>query len=231
MAHRLRYVRSMTRSLALSCVLLAGCIATPVPEPPNLDLISFEGGTGGIPIVAGPGTVAGEVGVWIVNVDGTSAPSITRSAADGSFSAFIDGMPGDELRLQVRTEDARSNPVDVRPPATTATVHPLDACLTVPLELDLGEAPTGTETRADLSVRNECSDPVRVALTDFRVDGGPFDVTFGAPLDIAPGAEAAVSFGVRPTAIGPVEAIARVSIDAPSAERRVVTLLARGRAP
>ncbi|MGE0791918.1 MAG: hypothetical protein AB7S26_39960 [Sandaracinaceae bacterium] len=156
----------------LVALLSAGCVGTAVPQPPGLDPIdpsqvsshtmidspTVEGGPGAATPLAG-------AEVWIWNLERSTGPGRGPIATDGSFTISFDHLAGDQLRLQVRTADDRSPPIDVLAPDGPVTPIEHPACLVAPVELDLGDA-----RAADLSLENDgCPGAIELDAVDLRV--------------------------------------------------------------
>jgi hypothetical protein len=156
-------LRAVARFFAgiVASVQLAGCTATPVPEPP-----SASGDGVGKPIDVGLGAPVDSfdcpifapftghakpgLTVWGLRLDLTTfshcdpideSPVEVTVPDSGDFVIQIWSLAGNEIRLQLRDGDRRGDPVDY---VAGSEVGPLAAasrqeCLTVDLELDMGD--------------------------------------------------------------------------------------------
>lgn len=240
-----------TTRLTLSALLgvltllaaFAGCDINPVPEPPSSAPVDppdteqvtlepdFMMGSDDVDVRGGPGAASPGHQVWAVNLDGTAPPTVTDVNDDGSFAMTLSGFAGDELRLQVRLQERRSDPVDVIVPATGGPAiiaeRPLAGCLLLdpPLELLLPK-PEGTEPPAAvLVIENRCDADVVLGDQRLRVASPVFAIE-AADAVIAPGGFGQVV--VRAYGEPGTEEVLLLHVDAPEAERRPVTLVSQG---
>ncbi|MGE0787159.1 MAG: hypothetical protein AB7S26_15920 [Sandaracinaceae bacterium] len=216
---------------AVAALALAGCVATPVPdppdiEPPNLANIVVNGPVG----VPGMGSVnldasadAVEPGATLWALGGFAiGPARTAPANDlGGFSTSVpvdDGRPW--VRLQARDGERRSIPLDVDvdvregPP----TLLPLSSCV----EID-SEARFDTDDVA-VSIVNRCGATLTLARLDLR-DGEPIELDPDLPRDIPDlGSDAILLRATGPDAF---EGFVRVSLTGAVTEVRGVTVYRR----
>ena len=249
MAKSLQPTRAMTARgttwLTLIALLgvLAGCDINPVPEPPSADPVDppdteqvllepdFMMGSDDIDVKGAPGAAAPGHQMWAVNLDGTAPPTVADVNDDGSFAMTLSGFAGDELRLQVRLQERRSEPVDVVVPATGGAAivaqRPLADCLLLdpPFELVLPEPQATEPPSAVLAIENRCSADVVLGDQRLRVASDAF-VIEPAAAAIAPGGFGQVV--VRAYGEPGAEEVLLLSVDAPESERRPVTLVSRG---
>ncbi len=219
------------RFLALILWLTAtGCVGTPLPqppvlEPPNPDGVLFNGSGSTVGVVGSPGAVApGIPELWLVNLDGVADPVLATVAEDGSFAVTFESADGDEVRMQARDGELRSDPVDVRVPDSTPSVRSA-ACLVLdpPLELRFAGTPTGERTPGTITLENTCGAEARIDTADLRRPA-PFSVLDATPVIIADGATATLNVEFAPTGRGTQEEILFVQITSPTADRRPITL-------
>lgn len=225
---------------------LASCNINPVPEPPSQQPIdppnteqvilapdpmmaNDEVDVSGQPGAAEPGSQ-----LWVTNLDGTAPPAVTDVLPDGSFTMVVTGFAGDELRLQLRDDERRSNPIDVLIPneqgPAVLSVRPLAACLTFepPLELFL-PAPDGTQApSASISIENHCDADVVIDEQRLRTSSTSFVVEPAQPVIPMGGFGEIV---VRGYGAPGDEEVLLVQIASPQADRRPVTLVSGGGAP
>lgn len=189
-------------------------------------------GSGGPEAVAQP-TVNGAIGavdpaegaVVLTNLDRDAAPVAEPVRADGSFVVTIAGAITDELRLQVRSGDVRSEPLDVVSidgETYMEADRPLAGCFTADpaYELDFGVV-RGTARRR-VTLRNDCPDRVemtprfRMGSTAFTLEGMP------TALDAGERAEVTIVASVPDGAID--EETLLIEVTAPMTDRRAITL-------
>ena len=177
-----------TRLLLLVVGGAAGCVGSPVPEPPNVEPVDLvdvfyddpiDPMAGGIK--AGPGSLETDREIWLWNLDQIEEQGWAAVETDGSFEVDVRFVPGDEVRFQVRTDEGRSAPVDGVAQDLVFVEPDRSNCVTVPLELDLAGRPEAT-----FEVRNDCGEAVELLDVRWRV-GEPV-LSFSAP---APGPIAA----------------------------------------
>lgn len=230
----------LVRRWAQLLLLLAAsaCSVNPVPEPPARP----PGITGTIEVdrctecdgkIFLHGATENATEIWAVNLDSSEPPSVVNVAADGTFSVAIGALSGHELRLQARSQSARSEPVDFLVPDSGALVpalRPLGGCLTAVLELDFGEvdllAPGASRS---VIVDNACADAVTLSSIGLRVPTPAFAVDAPVAPFVIPAGES-VSLGVvfDPETSGLSEEILLIEISNPSVDRRPVTLFGLG---
>ncbi len=126
--------------LGLTVLGGAACVGTPLPEPPDElpapDYADF-GRDSVMPTnfpdrpsvqigAAGPGTVRAGSRVWFINLDADDAPTqVSADAQGGLIVPPIPALPGERIRLIVRTERQHSAPLDFEVvPAETVGVPP-----------------------------------------------------------------------------------------------------------
>ena len=217
--------------LVLTLALLVGCAVSPQPTPPNLDPQRIMG-TGGPEAVSQP-TVLGAAGsvdpaegaVVLTNLDRDVAPVAEPVRADGSFIVTVPGAITDELRVQVRSGDVRSEPLDIVSidgEVYMEAERPLAGCFTVdpPWELDFGVV-RGTERRA-IELRNDCPDRVEVSPR-FRMGSTAFSLE-GMPTGVDAGARVEVTIVANAPAGAIDEETLLIEVSAPMEDRRPITL-------
>ncbi len=171
--------------LLLMLFIAMSCIGEPVPEPPNLrpdpveigDLLANTDESEHPPLVVGrAGSVDPTIDVWIWNLDRDDEPGIAGADLDGGFTVYVPHDDGDELRIQVRSEEGRSLPLDVVAMGRAGPFRSArrSECFTGTEELDLSELETGTVT-----FDNECAESV--SLLDVSLRRGRAALEFVAP--------------------------------------------------
>lgn len=192
---------NLIRALLLSAAaLLASCGFTPVPEPPpggSLDLndvhmtidldsgLPYETTFHGSP----DASIAGAI-LWALNFDSTEPPQQETVGEDGSFELTIEAEDGDEVRLQVRLEGFRFDPVDVivhhdRQPERVGR----QGCFSVDpyYEIDFGDNAVPAEVTRTIQVHNGCGGTLTVDSIAERVDLPSLTIETAAPLTIPDG--------------------------------------------
>lgn len=206
-------------------VLLAGCLGTPQPDPPNLDpdLLATGGERGeDVMVIGGPGAVSpGGASLHLANLETADPVVVVAVGEDGAFSALLSATYADELRLWAVAGGDRSEPVDVvlTEPIGLAP-RPLAACFRSEPALAAVVA-EGRELTVVLV--NECDETVSVSRASLREPDAPFTVG-PAPASIEPGGRADLAVSFAPPSADPAEAILLVEVDAPEHDRRPVTL-------
>jgi hypothetical protein len=224
------------RRLLFIVALLTGCGVNPLPVPPGPEP-ELGGDISGSTCLACDGTIriAGEAGsaknadaVWIVNLDGQAAPALVPVADDGSFEAMIAASPGDEVRLQARRDELRSEPLDlaVSIDAVLAPApRPLADCFVVAPELELEDAAAGATSSATLALSHDCDTALTIESIALRAPAPPFEVTApAAPFDLAPGETVTVTIRLSPDTAGLVEEVLLIEVASSEMDRRPVTL-------
>jgi hypothetical protein len=221
----------------MACV--AGCGVNPVPEPPAAPALVGE--VSGaycdacddpvIDLAGGPGSARNADAVWAVNLDGTAPPAVAEVGADGSFVLSLEASPGDEVRLQARRGERRSEPVDrvVAVGVLESAPRPLADCLRVAPELALPDTAVGEASTGVLRIEHGCGAPLAIDAIALRapaeelvVQGTP------APVVVEPGEPLEVLVTFRPRASGAREEVLLLEVSSPAATRRAVTLFGRG---
>ena len=207
----------MIRRLAVFVAALASaCAPAPPPDPPRVELLELTPAIEDHVLVLGTRGAA-EPGLDVVglSLERTSERTFGFVAADGSFLLEVPGLEGDVLRIQLEEAGLRSTPLDViasfgTPDAWT----PALPCLRVPNAIDLA-------TTSAIAITNDCQEPVSIALA-LRT---PAPLTIGEPeASILPGD----SVEIELTRTGePIDAVVLVTITAPVADRRAVSVLGR----
>lgn len=233
----------------LFALALAACTVSPLPDPPTLapvnpNVVIVNPGCspdpeissacdGGFHIsgrqgAAEPGTI-----VWAVNLDRPFAPVTDLVDADGSFDVATQGNVEDEVRLQLRADGLRSNPVDVRGVAIDDTVvlavRPLADCLVAdpPFELLFGQASVGTQSVETITIANDCSAAALVDAVNLRAPTTAFILRSG-PMMIGPGSSATVEVEFAPDDAMTFEEVLLIEIATPERDRRPITLVGIG---
>ncbi len=213
-------------------LLAAACIGTPQPDPPNVDpdrlFTTGERGTS-VLLVGGAGAVepAG-ASLRIANLE-TGDPVVAVAVGeDGAFSAVVEILGSDELRLWAVAGEERSEPVDIvlSDPVVRAP-RPLAECFRTRPALE-----AFVEEGRDLALElvNDCDEPLGLSRASLREPDAPFSVG-PAPGAIEAGGSAILVVAFAPVAAEPAEAILIVEVDAPVADRRPVTLVGRPAEP
>lgn len=210
---------------------LFGCAVSPQPTPPNLDPQRIMG-TGGPEAVSQP-TVNGAAGavdpaegaVVLTNLDRDVAPVAEPVRADGSFVITVAGALTDELRLQVRSGDVRSEPLDVVSidgEVYMEAERPLAGCFMVDPAYELDFGVVRSSARRSIELRNDCPDRVELAPR-FRMGSTAFSLE-GMPSGVDPGERVEVIV-VASAPVGAIdEETLLIEVSAPMVDRRPITL-------
>lgn len=228
----------------LSVLLLEqACNVSPRPEPPSakqppyvdvdqVDIVPCGGScdTNGISIKASSGAVSDpDAKGWIVNLDRLEPPILFDVNQDGGFAVGVEASVGDEIRIQFRRDDLRSDPIDfVVSSDSQSPIEPsqrvLSPCLMLEPATHLGVA---SSTVASLRVQNDCAEPVEVTRVAMRLPGTPYALRSSAgPFTIAAGGTDTVE--VELTEATADDAILFIEVDVPAYDRRPITLYSVG---
>lgn len=175
-------------ALIASVFLLAGCIATPQPNPPNI-VVEIEPDAvftditnrGGIDLFGHPGAIEPpEATLRVYNLDNDAPPVDETVDDDGSFHVEIDGENGNAFRLQAILDEARSEAFDVivEIGGVYPMPKPLALCLSTEPQTWI-EVPTGVLT--NIEVTNDCDEVIVVSDTAFRFDPTNFVIRDAPP--------------------------------------------------
>ena len=219
-------------TLLPAILLLAGCLGTPQPDPPNVfgvdpdRLRSWPSDGPTVRIEGRAGAVyPPEASLRIYPLDRTEAAVDVTPDADGSFSVDVAGAYGEQFRLQVRLGEDRASPLDIivdvdrvllpeRPLADCLTTTPGPVASLVPGE------------QATIQVVNECSAPVSLSRIEPRTPDAPFFVVSPtAPVDVPSGGRLPV---VVESLLAPGESgeeLLLLEISAPQPDRRPITVV------
>lgn len=227
--------------VAALMTLLQCCVFSPIPEPPTLDppklslveitldirsngvIVEIEGNAGS----AEPGAV-----LWVFELSSTLETVQTNVAADGSFQTSIESNIFNELRLQLREGERRSEPVDILVGENGELLDPpRAACLVVdpPRELDFGSFPASNQIISEsISLRNDCGE---VMLIDhlFRASSPVFSVETATPITLPANDGSAIDLTFTPQEVGTAEDILFLEITSSFTERRPISLFGTGR--
>lgn len=223
--------------------LVTACGFTPVPEPPALDPPDLEEITLFVDSILPPTPdlpfdILGDVGaaepgatVWIVNFDLPYPPYVGVVGEDGSFRVGVLGNSGHELRIQLRQDDLRSEPLDVAlgsiVDGARLSLVEREGCITIAPELDLGNAPVGETTTGQIIVENRCAAELLIDRIEPRGTLPDLDAIPPPPITIAPSSASPIDIRFTPSEAGDLEEIFFIYISSPVAERRAVTVFGR----
>ncbi|WP_437591648.1 hypothetical protein [Sorangium sp. So ce1000] len=224
--------------LLVACV--AGCGVNPIPEPPFERAPALAGDVVGkvcdecdgapLKLTGAPGSVTDADLVWAVNLDGTAPPVVAPVADDGSFALDIDGIRGDELRLQARRGALRSEPADLIAGAGVLepSPRPLDGCFQVERELGLPETSVGAVSIRTIQLVHACSAPLAIDSIALRAPAPEYSLEgAAAPVVLEAGSVEDLRVVYRPTAAAAREEVALIEVSSPEVFRRAVTLFVR----
>ncbi|MFT3767122.1 MAG: Kazal-type serine protease inhibitor family protein [Minicystis sp.] len=189
-----RFLFNLGLGLLAAGALVAGCVVSPQPSPPDLvlqgRLIDLNPGVelakNVIGFHAGPGAVSPAQGVVIVtNLDASDAPSVAVVQKDGSFDIAVPGQPGQAYRFQAKAGDTRSKPFDldvaVDSSGVTSDLNTGSGCLVA--EPAIWIALDGPGATQDLRVKNTCTGSVTVAAPHLRRGLAGFSFSPAAPFE------------------------------------------------
>jgi hypothetical protein len=220
-------------SVALGLLgLVAGCVVSPQPSPPDFtltgDLIGLtpvEAATDTlVGFSAAPGTVHPAQGVVVVtNLDAHDAPSFAQVKPDGSFAIALSGGSGQSFRFQAKSGDVRSQPFDlvVAPSGdgiTALTAGPACLAVTPALWLSLD----GAGDARSLVIENKCAGAVALAAPHLRRGLAGFSFSPTAPLTLLAGGSSTLT--VHGGAGAEVEDVLDLDVTGPTLDHRAVTL-------
>lgn len=218
-------------SLIAVAAVAAGCVVSPMPEPPLLRLEPgriLANGVGGpdVPTIRGEPGAAEPSGAVVraFDLDRDEGPAEGVVAEDGSFGLDLEVTEGDEVRLQIVATTGRSEPLDVvmGPPMTTPALapRPLSWCflLEPEAELDLDGA-------AGVRATSRCEEDLVLEAPELRrpVEGVAVGEGQSWPLTLRTGES--VDVRVTAEASAAVEEILFITASAPLRDRRPVTLV------
>jgi hypothetical protein len=222
---------------------LSSCGINPVPEPPSVEPLDPPAtetitlapdmlmSTIDVDVVGAPGSAEPGAQIWAVNIDDTKAPVLADVQADGSFALTVQGFANDEVRLQVRSGQRRSEPVDVVIPVEAGpavlVARPLAACLSLTPASELVlPLPTGSQPpSASILIENRCG--AEASITDVRLRVPTDAFALEAP-DVTVPAGGSTLVTVRAYGAPGSEEILLIQIGTPDVDRRPVTLVSRG---
>ncbi len=163
----------------LSAFSCAPGVATPVPEPPTLNLARVGPPTGAQPVsepavngthlYGSPGAAPSGALLRVTNLDGSDPPSAVSVLADGSFDVSLVVASGQELRFDWLRGDQVGAPQDAHfvnvPPPFRLEPSTRFACLTLTpgFVVDFRQAATQT-----LLVVNDCAAAVSLSTPRVR---------------------------------------------------------------
>ncbi len=224
-----RHVNTLRRTWTILALALVGCVATPLPEPPNLDRVSFVDNGGDLGVVGEAGAATPGSNVFLANLDDPEGMSVVTPAdAEGAFNGTVAGMPGDVVQIQVRPADGPRLPaVDVDTGTGEPTIDTLGDCLSGDGPVDFGAARIDdVPIVRTVTLQNDCADPV--SLTARVRAPGAFRIDAGAELSIPVGGAQTIELSYVATAIGPQDNHLLLQVASPVAERRSVLLEGEG---
>lgn len=164
-----------------SVLFLCACgdpkTATPLPEPPAIDLagvrgpelaITLAGQPEHVELTAPAGAVPPGATVHVTDLDGADPVVATTAAVDGSFMVSVLLTPGDELRFQAIASGVRGAPLDARYEsngALTPSVRPDCVGIDPGFELDF----SGGIANQSATITNSCADVITVSGSTLRL--------------------------------------------------------------
>ena len=226
-----------TRRWWHAAILVAstGCAGTPQTDPPNIQDPELDSGqieveppprSFGAPpwVLVGSASAVTppEALLHLTNLDSTDVPVAAQANADGSFRIEFGAELGDELRLQVRADGQRSEPLDfvLEAGGLVRSVPALDCWTTDPqFELEL----VGPSS-APIELVNHCDQPLVLTGVRLRTTSSPFSVS-AAPSEVAAGRRASFTVSYAPTESSGSEEVLFIEVGAPAVDRRPITLM------
>ncbi len=196
-------------------VVVAGCNATPIPQPPpeNLDIGKIEFNVPEVTPASNEASFFGTPGaappnsrILVTNLDSTDPVMAIEVDEDGSFSASVPAMLEDELRFQVIVDGARLAPIDVRWTGTFEEPFRID-CFEVPLQLAFGVVALEDSAQAPLTLNNACGSAATVSVAAFRTANTAFGGTATVPTDLAAATASNATVSFVPNAAGEIETV------------------------
>ena len=194
---------------ALAAVLAAGAgltlaacgpgVATPVPEPPTLQLGKIGGPSGGQPNVTSVGgrTLFGDIGaapagsvVRVTNLDRKDPVVVSSAKADGSFNLGLEVLDGEELRFDWVRGTERGAPQDAHfvqgPRLDVYHVEPSRRFSCVGLSPGFAVGFDGGNEQS-LVVSNGCASDITLSAPRLRLGLADFKLVTQLPASIAAG--------------------------------------------
>jgi hypothetical protein len=214
----------MRTALCIVVVLAlgAGCLGTETGNPPaapevDVSRIALTDTPAGVEVSGVAGAIdPGGGTVRIVNLDGVAGLVISDVAADGSFSAVVEGSGADLIRLQARLGDLRSPPIDFQ---TVIFPTPASDCVDVEpasLAADYGTLAIGEPGVVTVGLVNGCGAEITVTSARMRFADPAFAI--GGPVPpwpIADGGRATVDVTLTPAGVGETEDVLIVDVLVP----------------
>jgi hypothetical protein len=225
-----------------------------MPLPPNVNPDDVDGLVGAHPcelpscdplpaleLQGEVGSVANPEGatIWVVNLDGVEPPVTAPVEPDGSFNIIVDGdidvlQAGglsEEYRLQVRTDDDRSEPIDFVADLSQRTLQvserPLAECFTIEPATELDFGSVSAPSSLEIILRNDCAEALTFEAVRLRAPTASFLAGTG-PGSLDRGQDASVLVEFEPEHDGLLEEIMMVEASSPTRDRRPITLSGRG---
>jgi hypothetical protein len=220
--------------LALATALTGGCVVSPQPSPPLEPILDGDGivlgmtieglNEGEITFEGVPGTVEPAKGLVVVtNLDTTEAPRLSEVREDGSFLVSISGLVEHSFRFQVKLDEGRSQPVDVRlSDRSTETGPARDELPCLEVEPSAWVSFLSEEETHNIVVRNGCDSDV--SLDPPRLRRGRASFLVNAATAVVSAGESAVITVRAGDGREEREDVLFLDIPGPVATRRALTL-------
>lgn len=216
----------------LVALLLAGCVMSPIPEPPQatfiVDKVITENTQGmrSLGIITGDPGAASPVGatIRVFNLDAQYSPVDGQVEANGSFMLDLEVDEGDELRFQIITDEYRFDAIDLvaGPPNTVPVLaeRPLADCLLLEPAAEIDLAATQT-----VVVENTCENDVQLEAPSLRapLTGIEIGSDRSWPEVVTPGGSITVDVQVDPD--WDIEDIFFITVITPELDRRPITFV------
>ncbi len=217
---------------------LFGCSISPQPEPPAEATPGFQQGlitiaetASGLRVAGAPGAITGDAAqLRIYNLETADTRVDAPVADDGSFAVDLPGVVGDDMRLQVRSDGAISEPLDITGVGIAQrVVTPLGDCLTIKprAEVEFGSVSISDFDVAEVEMSNECSQDVSLYGLGVLMGADGFSFIVSSDLQIPQGASRSFGIAFAPGRQGEHEDVVILSFENDT-ERRPITMRGNG---
>ncbi len=189
---------ALTTGSALGLLACGPGVATPIPEPPTLQLgriglpkmesAAEPTAAGGRHIYGAPGAAPFNAVVRVTNLERTDPPAVASALGDGSFDLTLTVLGGEELRFDWQRDGVRGAPEDALFVADgDKAFHLVPSARFACIQLDPGfELDFSVVDTRLLTVHNGCTSDAVLATPRERV--GATDFSFQTTLPITMGA-------------------------------------------
>lgn len=218
---------------------LFGCSISPQPEPPaegvtpgfTQPLITIQETADGLRVEGTTGAVTGDAAqLRIYNLETADTRVDSPVAEDGSFSVDLPGVAGDDLRLQVRSDQGISEPLDITGIGVAQrVVTPLGDCLTIKprAQVEFGDVSISDFDVHEVEMVNQCQQNVSLYGLGQLMGSPGFSFIVSADLEIPQGASRSFGIAFAPGRQGEHEDVVVLSFENDT-ERRPITMRGNG---